>query len=49
MPKANRSQYREERVKLPELTQPGKIGVVTVTFGSGFVLPDFLKSLNGRK
>lgn len=48
MPKANRLQYREETVKLPELTQPGKIGVVTVTFGSGSVLPDFLKSVKDQ-
>lgn len=48
MPKANRLQYREEKVKLPELTCPGKIGVVTVTFGSGSVLPEFLKSLKDQ-
>src|SRR5215469_6290677 len=48
MPKANRLHYREETVKLPELTHPGKIGVVTVTFGSGSVLPDFLKSLKDQ-
>lgn len=48
MPKANRSHYREEMVKLPELTHPGKIGVVTVTFGSGSVLPEFLESIKGQ-
>jgi GT2 family glycosyltransferase len=48
MRKANQPQYREEVVKLPELTHPGKIGVVTVTFGSGSVLPDFLKSLKDQ-
>lgn len=45
MQRSNQSQYQEEAVKLPELAQPGKIGVVTVTFGSGSVLPDFLQSL----
>jgi len=48
MQKANQPQYREEAVKLPELHEPGKIGVVTVTFGSGSVLPDFLNSLKDQ-
>lgn len=45
MQRANQARYKEEAVKLPALTQPGKIGIVTVTFGSGSVLPDFLRSL----
>src|SRR5579875_1857452 len=45
MPKTDRFRYREETVRLPALACPGKIGVVTVTFGSGSVLPDFLQSL----
>lgn len=48
MPKANGSRYQEETVKLPELTHPGKIGVVTVTFASGSVLPEFLKSVKDQ-
>jgi GT2 family glycosyltransferase len=48
MQKANRAQHREQEVKLHDLTQPGKIGVVTVSFGSGSVLPDFLESLKGQ-
>ena len=36
----------ESALTLPTGFVPGKIGVVTITFGSGDVLPDFLKSLN---
>jgi len=35
----------EELVHLPKLFEPGKIGVATVLFNSGSVLPDFFKSL----
>ena len=48
MQRLNRPQSGEEAMKLPKLTQSGKIGVVTVTFGSGAVLPDFLRSLKNQ-
>lgn len=38
--------YQEPIVELPSTFVPGKIGIVTVTFGSGDVLPEFLASLN---
>ncbi|HMH16106.1 MAG TPA: glycosyltransferase family 2 protein [Edaphobacter sp.] len=37
---------RESVLTLPSGCVSGKIGVVTITFGSGEVLPDFLKSLD---
>lgn len=39
-------EQRESTLTLPLAYVPGKIGVVTVTYGSGNVLPDFLKSLD---
>jgi GT2 family glycosyltransferase len=36
----------DTQVELPEQFSPGKIGVVTVTFGSQEVLPDFFASLD---
>jgi GT2 family glycosyltransferase len=37
--------YQDEHISLPKDHMPGKIGVVTVTYNSGEVLPDFLQSL----
>lgn len=45
MQRVDRLPYREQAVELPKVFCPGKIGVVTVTFESAPVLPDFLKSL----
>jgi GT2 family glycosyltransferase len=44
----NRSagKFQEQTVSLPPECVPGKIGVVTVTYGSGQVLPDFFVSLD---
>lgn len=39
-------EYREQTIDLPDHFVPGRIGVVTVTFGSGQVLPDFFASLD---
>lgn len=41
-----RPKYQEQTVELPAEFIPGKIGVVTVTYGSGEVLPDFFASLD---
>ena len=42
----DKQRYREPTVELPEHYVPSKIGIVTVTYGSGEVLPDFFASLN---
>ena len=41
-----RPKYCEQTVDLPSGFVPGKVGVVTITYGSGEVLPDFFASLD---
>jgi GT2 family glycosyltransferase len=43
-----RARYPEKSVDLPQHCVPGKIGVVTVTFGSGQVLKGFFESLENQ-
>jgi GT2 family glycosyltransferase len=39
------AKYSDERLQLPAQYMPGRIGVVTVLYGSSLVLPDFFTSI----